>query len=612
MILPPELELQEHPLLPAPAPEQLREMILQHGAEGFLDFKSKRDRLIELAEKEPLDYGFELPAWELPDEFLALPEVDTVAAFGMNRGSKSWWAGKRFCEAARAYPDGLLIALSETEESSVNTAQKIIWTFFKSWLGKYNEQHKRHPVIKVNYTVANGFSDGKLVLPNHTVIVFATYKQDAGQYEGWEFGARVKALKKRPDGRPIENIGFWADESMSLRWLEVLTRRVRFRQAKGAWTFTPVRGITPAMKEFVGQTPTILRDQEAPLLPQARVPGCRPGCMPRAAIPRFSRARCVWFHLGDNPFGNYNQSVKAACAGKSTDYVERIAYGWARDTIARAFPHFGNVHIVKRNELPAVGTNYRVADPADVRPFFVIWVRVPPGEPRSLYIYRDWPDEQTYGEWAKPTERETTEETRRGWDGDRGPAQANLGFGIADYKAEWVKLEKIFPEGTEGDPYRNRLQAKLLPGQDGAEEIWGNKIDPRAGPNPKVTESGGTCLLWEFAKVHTHPAKKDTELEPLIFNPAPGLEVDKGVTQINEMLQWDDERPFDPLMNTPRLFVSEDCRQVIWALSNWTGRAGEEGACKDPVDTVRMAVTSADLVYINPQEARFLPGRGWK
>ena len=38
------------------------------------------------------------------------------------------------------------------------------------------------------------------------------------------------------------------------------------------------------------------------------------------------------------------------------------------------------------------------------------------------------------------------------------------------------------------------------------------------------------------------------------------------------------------IMGRPRLRIVRGCEQVLWALSNFTGAAGEEGACKDPID----------------------------
>ena len=132
-------------------------------------------RLLALADTQPLQYGFEPAAWKLADEQLA--EVELVAIFGANRTTKSWWAAKRFCEAAWKYPGGVCIALSEKDESSIATQQQWVWFYLRHFLEKLN--NKRNTIYKVNYTQANGFTDGKLVLPNRTEIYFLTYKTTA-------------------------------------------------------------------------------------------------------------------------------------------------------------------------------------------------------------------------------------------------------------------------------------------------------------------------------------------------------------------------------------------------------------------------------------------------
>src|ERR1044071_4541318 len=232
-------------LLPTVAAEEI-ERLLQtpDGAERYAAWLRKRERTIALAESDPLHYGWEPPAWQLPDSQLDVAE--TVAVFGANRTTKSYWAGRRFCEAAMTYPGGVLVALSEKDEASVATQQKIVWHYLRPHVEKYN--NRRDTRFKVNYTQANGFTEGKLVLPppegaiEGTEIYFLTYKQVASDYEGWEFGARVRELALRPNGRPVHNIGWWADESLTIAWLEVLKRRAPFRKAKGLWTYTPIRG----------------------------------------------------------------------------------------------------------------------------------------------------------------------------------------------------------------------------------------------------------------------------------------------------------------------------------------------------------------------------------
>ena len=78
----------------------------------------------------------------------------------------------------------------------------------------------------------------------------------------------------------------------------------------------------------------------------------------------------------------------------------------------------------------------------------------------------------------------------------------------------------------------------------------------------------------------------------MIFRPASGVTIEEGITLINELLDWNENEPLLALLNAPRLYVVEDCRQVRWAMENYTGRAGETGACKDFIDLVRYMATA--------------------
>ncbi len=606
-----------HPFLPVLGEEEMAMLAQQpDGAAQYADWLQARNRLLKLAESQPLSYGFEPAAWKLADR--QLRESEIVSVFGANRTTKSWWAGKRFCEAAFAYPAGVLIALAEKDEASIATQQKIVWHYLEARIKHLN--NKRHPIYKVNYTQANGFTDGKLVLENRTEIYFLTYKTTATDYEGWEFGARVKALSKRPDGSVIENLGWWADESLTWSWLEVLSRRSPFRRAKGAWTFTPVRGITPGIKQFKGAA-RVLESAPAELLPKARIDGCPPGHMPLVEVPEFHRpSRAVYFHLGANPFGTYTKEVRELCEGKSDEFIERIAYGYARDSVARAFPGFTGLNVVPVSNLPGKGTIYQFTDPHGTRPYASIWVLATPGKEPAYYIVRDFPDAQTYGEWAIPTERETSEDTRKGWDGDPGPAQNALGWGVAEYKRCWLAKERIFvkakTEVTEGTPETeqdSRLAMKYawqadvvrraieeggdLP-ESLQERIRDRFMDPRFCAAEYAGDHGTTCLKWEFEKEQRDRAGT-VIAGKMNIRPASGKDIQHGLSLITDLLAWNREADFMPGINAPRLFVSEECRQVIWALSNYTGRGGESGACKEWIDLLRHLAEESPL-HVEP------------
>jgi len=286
-----------------------------------------------------------------------------------------------------------------------------------------------------------------------------------------------------------------------------------------------------------------------------------------------------------------------------------MAFGWTADMIDLQFGTFGTWNIIRQDQLPEVGTDYLIVDPHDERPYFFIYVRVAPGlepEKPDLYVWADWPDAPTYGEWAIATERETSEDSKKGWDGDRGPAQANLNLGYAGYKMEWKKIESVRPEGTERDPKRRALQVKAAQsGHPLRMDIFERIIDSRAGPRKQLEEHGQTCTVQEFAKDHKEP-KTGEKLGGIDFQMADGSRHDW--TLIRDLLEVKRDEQ-GRIEKPPRLFVTENCRQVIWALENFTSRAGEAGACKDPIDCLEYAARG-DLIHVPPGAPRSKKGWG--
>ncbi|MBK8001714.1 MAG: hypothetical protein IPK15_24175 [Verrucomicrobia bacterium] len=568
-------------------------------AARLAEFYTQREKLIRLSEENPFAYGTEPAHWKDADRLLAMM-ILILIIFGGNRAGKSEYAAKRVVQDAMAHPDSVIFCLHENEKASIGLQQKYIWKYLPPEIQALNG--KKHPVFKVNYSQANGFTDGKIVLPNRTEIYFLTYHQKPSDFEGLELGA------KHTGGR----LAVWADENLPLPWLNMLKLRCVSRGGKILWTYTPVNGITPTIKELLGGTPKTEESRFAELLPdRVNVPGLPVGHMPYIVQPTFEKSRAIYFFSILNPFGAHSENIRALCVGKPSEYIERRAYGYSRDVAQRRFPYFGPWNVIRPDHLPAVGTNYMFTDPAGGRNWATIWVRVAPGNPPKYYIYRDWPNEQRYGEWAVPTEREVTESARRGWDGDPGPAQNSLGYGIVQYKQLFLREETFSANVAQRDPYRQSLIVNREMAEDGtaidreattmtlSESVQERYIDSRAGRNQMAADKGGTCLIDELAKEQRHPASGEVIGPAMRFRLASGVDIEEGVTSINDLLFWNKDEPLIPLLNEPRLYVSEDCKQVIWALANYTGLGGETGACKDFVDLVRY-MALARLRYLAP------------
>jgi len=629
-----------HPLLPVPADDAIRYWISKPGGdEKLAKYYSDRENLIRLSEQNPFDYGTEPKHWADADSLLWL-KILILMIFGGNRAGKSEYAAKRTVQDAVNYPESVIFCMHENEKASVALQHKYVWKYLPQQIQTLNG--RSHSVYKVKYSLANGFTDGKLVLPNRSEIYFLTYGQKPGDFEGLELGA------KGCEGR----IGVWADENMTLPWLNMLKLRLASRSAKLVWTFTPTNGITPTIKELLGSTGKVVKTLPAELLAErVNVPGLPVGHMPYIVEPLFEKSRAIYFHSILNPFGNHYVNIKALCQSKPSEYIERRAYGYSRDVAERRFPYFGAWNIVSPDNLPSTGTNYMFTDPAGGRNWATIWVRVVPGNPPKYYVYRDWPQEQVYGEWAVPTEREITADTRRGWDGDPGPAQRSLGYGHVEYKQLFLREETIEARVKNGvilerDPYRRRLVEEkaledglniadvespsksastggysrpwidstsvvVLKMDDGRlvntpdtwtatlhEDIQDRYVDSRAGKNQHASQKGGTCLVSELARIQYKPGTDEVSAPSMRFRLASGVDIEEGIIAINATLFWNKEEPLMPLINEPRIYVSEDCRQFIWAAQNYTGNGGEKGACKDFVDNWRY-MALARLRYLD-------------
>ncbi len=345
----------------------------------------------------------------------------------------------------------------------------------------------------------------------------------------------------------------WCDELVPLDWLETLRYRIITRRGKMLVTFTPITGFSQVVKNYISGS-RVVESREAKLLPhdEIHVPGCKPGHMPYIGRSRTNNAGIIFFHSVFNPYNPYDQLAQAL-SGKNKYEVKIRAYGWAESLAGAQFPRFGEPHIVKGDSIPREGTNYMVCDPAGSRNWFMLWFRVDKDDNR--YIYREWPD-QSIGEWALPSEKA---------DGKAGSAQRNgAGMGIAEIQ-------------------------QLIKDLEGEEEIVERYIDPRAGATKAAALEGGISVV-ELLSSGEHG---------MDFTPASGINIDQGVAIVNDWLFYDQSKPVNYL-NQPKLFVSENCENLIYCMKEWTGQDGDKGATKDPIDCLRYLAVM-DPIYIDGQ-----------
>ncbi len=464
-----------------------------------------------------------------------------LLVLGGNRASKTEWAAKRVVQTLINMKDARVWCLHTTNQSSIQMQQNVIYKYLPS---EYKEL-KKNKIQNVQYTQKNGFSDNTFILPNKSQCFFMNYAQKRDVIEGGEVDL------------------IWCDELVPLDWLETLRYRLVTRGGKLIITFTPISGYSPVVKEYVSGC-RILETKPASLLPDTvNVVGVKKGEMPYKAKCYGRPAAIMWFHSQLNPYSSFEQ-LKKTIAGKKSYEIKIRAYGWADNVSGTQFPRFDpEINLISEDFIPSWGTNYMAIDPAGSRNWFMLWARV--DEDNNIYVYREFPDESE-GEWALPSSDP---------DGKAGSAQrTNAGKSLGEYKELILNLETI--------------------DEDNKEEIFERYIDPRAGASKAVTEEGGVTLIDML----------DDGENPMHFIPAAGIRIEQGVAMINNLFAYNTELSLS-YDNKPKLYISEKCQNLIFALKEWTGQDGDKGATKDPIDALRY------LIVMNPTYISRSNMQGW-
>jgi len=462
-----------------------------------------------------------------------LEENDRLLISGGNRSGKSYFSAHYVVNLMMEKPGSRIAMFSMTAASSVRDQQPSVFMH----LPLEYKHIKKTKTTNINYSQKNGFTDGTFILPNGSQCWFLNYAQQPDILEGFEGDAVV------------------FDELVPWHWVEtaeyrLVTRRGSRGTGKMLITATPITGWTPVVNDFV-QGAKVLETKPASLLANSPPPvGVKHGRMPYVAECVKENSKVIWFHTEMNPWQS-PEEMKRSLAGESTVAIRLRAYGWCEKATGNWFPKFGPDHIVNAEDVPAGGTNYMCTDPAGSRNWSALWMKVMPDG--KMYVYREWPDMDTFGEWAIAGDKV---------EGTMGPAQKPEGRGINEYKETFLELE-------------------------GDEKIEERFIDPRAGGSAQATKEGGVTLIEMLAD----------EPNEMWFTPAPGLNVDQGVQQINEMLAYNPEEPVT-MINEPKLYVSRECGNLIDCLQNVSSAGADKNKWKDFIDVLRYLITS-DLSYVD-------------
>jgi hypothetical protein len=272
-------------------------------------------------------------------------------------------------------------------------------------------------------------------------------------------------------------------------------------------------------------------------------------------------AGIIYFHSKDNPFGGYDRIAKDL-AGRPEEEILTRAYGVPTKSISTKFPNFSReVNVVKHESLDLKGkTHYMVLDPAGRKNWCMAWIAVDQSD--TWFVYREWPDVNV-GEWAR-------------WHGGKwisGSGSKGLGYGIKDYVELILALE---------DEVRQPIMTRL--------------IDPRLGAAKYQAQFGASSIIEDLADAG------------LVFDPAPGLDIEDGLQALQTKMAYKRSQKIDAL-NRPHFYISDRCENLITALQEYTGDGGQEEAWKDPIDCLRYAAIDG-IRYIDPKALQTVKPKG--
>jgi hypothetical protein len=527
--------------------------------EQFLAIHKQREEQIARMAEDPWRYGWVNPAWARADAaFASLREqfpkgVTELLILGGNRSGKSRYFARRAMQHLVNTPGAKVWCLQSTEAASIQNQQPYLWEYLPAeWKPAASGKLKKGAVANITYSQKGGFTENSFVLPNGSQCWFKFYSMEVTSIEGAELNF------------------CWADELVTPDWLEALRFRLLTRDGELGIGFTPIEGYTSTVKEYLDGAKT-LAESEAELLPLFKN-GERTGfeMVPRVQQCVREKARVVYFHTADNPFGN-PEAMATELRGSSRERVLMRAYGVPTRHRMSMFPKFRDaVHVVPPGKVPKEGTVFHFVDPGEGKTWAMLWVRFTPDG--RAWIYREWPCQDEYiegvgypGAWAEPDGKLQ--------DGRPGPAQkACAGFGFEDYKRIIEAAEKA--DGVT------------------VSERW---MDSRYGNTPTMTHEGVQTLIEQCS-----------DRIGLDFLATSGQAISEGVAVINDWLSYNEEKPVDAL-NSPRLYINERCQNLIFSLKTWTGADGKRSGSKDFIDILRYIVLSG-VGYEDPAMLRARPG----
>jgi hypothetical protein len=371
-----------------------------------------------------------------------------------------------------------------------------------------------------------------------TRVDFKTYTQFSNNstiLEGFEFGFKKDSIKAGNES----NIGAWLDEYLGdAALVNTLRFRLATRDSKMVIGFTPIDGYTPFISDYLKGAET-LETRPAALLRGKEVPTKQYSPSRDAAV--------IYLHSDENPFGGYERIAKDL-AGRPEDEIKVRAYGLPVKSANALLPYFNtevNVLSEKPNKykmtFPDISdqsqfTCYQVVDPAGARNYTCIWAGV--NKDGEVFIRREWPDRNTYGEWAMFGDPK--------W--KYGPAAKKIGLNVEGYCELFKEIE-------------DDLEIEVT------ERIGDSRFFARENENNDDLFTS----FYDFG---------------LSFLPSDGKMEEQGITALDDWFNYNPNVEIDQA-NRPRCYIHEDCGNLIDSLINYNAGGKPEEALKDFFDVIR-------------------------
>ena len=468
---------------------------------------------------------------------------------GGNRSSKSIFSTRMLVHLAQTIPEAEIRSMHVTEERSIQDSQKMVWAALPA---RYKRSKKKGPNHSLQYNQKNGFNSAKAILPptepdaeRGSTIYFNNYRQYAADPQIFE-GWSAHCIH--------------LEEEVPNNIFETLLGRTVDYHGRLILSFTTLQGWTPLINSLLKGAETV-RTRYSDLLqrelPVEQISANWPDC----------RIHFLWTQ--DNPFIDGYELVRTYAKQPQEVKLARL-YGIPSKSFQGRFPKFNReTNVVEHEQIPFIKdpsidvTRYFICDPGGSKPWVALWAGVM--RDGRIFIYREFPD-STMGAWALPHVNGAGKSV-----GKPGPGQRPLGWGYIDYKNHFEDLE------------------------DG-EDIFERIVDPRMGAATVRTKEGESNIINTMSNLG------------FVFRAAPGVDIEAGIAKINDALSWDDTEPMT-VDNTPKLFVSDHCDNLITSMMEYSGQSRAEHF-KDQIDCLRYLMVSG-AEYISESSLQATGGGGY-